>query len=453
MEPTDNKTRSRVAIFAVAALVVGIPGVAFRVLCVGRSCDAAADTTNETPFCSLPPDTRTALADGFYERRSGEIIAVTDMPVSGDSRTDDPAPPWPMASGAAPRTAVLFSGTGVAPGSDLPSDMGLDDVAPSIASLVSLERPHPEVRSGTAAEALRQPGGASPRLVVEVVWKDVTATELQGAVDRLPTVETLVAEGAGTFSAEPGSLPLDTAAMISTLGTGGLPSEHGITGTLLRNDRGALVEAWGSRSPINVIATLGDHLDELTRQRAVIGGVGTDVSDRGIIGGRWYPDHDRDPFTILPANTSPERQTAAAIRLLREQPFGQDTTVDLLGLVQSGPPQALDDGLGRLLEEARDRSDGSMVVVLTAIGTDTDDDALPADVVARRVEKATPGRYGILDGVAPGSFYLDQGELARRKLSDDVVLRSLFDLEHEGRKVFADAFPAIAITFGRYCDG
>ena len=43
-----------------------------------------------------------------------------------------------------------------------------------------------------------------------------------------------------------GSLPLDPAATLTTIGTGGLPSPHGITGTLVRDDDGAVARAWSA---------------------------------------------------------------------------------------------------------------------------------------------------------------------------------------------------------------
>jgi sialate O-acetylesterase len=54
-------------------------------------------------------------------------------------------------------------------------------------------------------------------------------------------------DGAGTLEGETGSLPIDPAATLTTVGTGGLPSQHGITGSFVRLARQALSVAYGSK--------------------------------------------------------------------------------------------------------------------------------------------------------------------------------------------------------------
>lgn len=443
-------TQNRITVFAVVAMLVALPAAALHVLCLGRACDSAAGSGNRTPFCSLPSDVRSAIANGFYEKRSGDIIAISDGPVTGGPTTDGKAPLWPSVSTAPPRAGVVLSGQGVEPGISLPA-MGLDDIAPTVADLIDLDRPHPEVRSGRSLEGIASPPIEAPRLILEVVWKGVSADDLEKALGDLPNVAALVEGGASTFRAATESLPHDEAALITTIGTGGVPRQHGITGSILRNDAGLPVTAWDEGSPVNVIATLGDHLDELNRNKAVIGGVGTAPFDRGVVGGRWYPGGDVDRFSIVDA--SPREQASAAVDLLRKQPFGRDQTVDLFGFVQEGPVAELDEELGRVIAQADSRSDGSLLVALTAIGPPSGpEDGLSATTITRRLERSIQGP-DLLEAVGLGGFYLDQQVLVRRKLSDDVILRSLLELEHQGRRIFADVFPAIAITFGRYCDG
>ena len=438
-------TRGRLATFIAAAVVVGAPAAGLQAFCVGRACDAAATARDRTPFCSLPSDVRAAVQRGFYEPRSGEVMAISRKPV----RQAASGGLWPSISGAPPPAPVVFAGRGVAPG-PLPAGTGIEDVAPTIAEIIGLERPHPEVRSGRSlAEA---PAASPPRMVLEVVWRDVDSVSLQRSLDDLPNLARLVDAGASTFSAGTRSLPHDPAALVTTIGTGGLPSEHGIVGEILRDDRGRVASSWRPGSPQNVIATLGDHLDELTGNRAVIAGVGTTVSDRGVIGGRWYPGGDRDPFVI---EESTQRQVEAAKRLLRERGFAEDDTVDLLALVQSGSPTQLDEALGELVAEARRVARGSVLVVVTGTGATRSpiDPAIPSSKVVSRIESAVDGPDRIIERARFGSFFLDQDLLAREELSDDVVLGPLLALGDNGEPVFADVFPAIAVTFARYCDG
>ncbi|MDQ3957237.1 MAG: hypothetical protein M3273_02825, partial [Actinomycetota bacterium] len=113
--------------------------------------------------------------------------------------------------------------------------------------------------------------------------------------------------------------------------------------------------------------------------------------------------------------------------------------------------------LDRTLEAAARRADrisgGSATIVFTATGSivGSDVDAVdPADV-SGQIE----ARHGapVVEAAVPGGLFLDQDELARRKINEDDVLRSLTSvtLPNAPQRLFADVFPAIAVAFGRYC--
>ncbi len=127
-----------------------------------------------------------------------------------------------------------------------------------------------------------------------------------------------------------GSLPVDPAAVLTTIGSGGLPSQHGITGTLIRDAQGAAVRAWSARAPTSIIATLPDDWDHATAQRARIGLVAGDEVDRGLIGGTWYLDNDRDDLAIGPSDPVSE------VSRLLGTGYGSDGTTDILGVVLHG---------------------------------------------------------------------------------------------------------------------
>ena len=109
--------------------------------------------------------------------------------------------------------------------------------------------------------------GAPARLLVIVAWKGIGA---DGAGTR---VDDLFARGAATRRAGTGSVPLDPTAVLTTIGTGGVPAQHGVTGTLVRGEHG-VTRAFGPDAPIPVIAGLAEDLDEATGQRARIGAGG-----------------------------------------------------------------------------------------------------------------------------------------------------------------------------------
>ncbi len=112
-----------------------------------------------------------------------------------------------------------------------------------------------------------------------------------------------------------GSLPEEPAATLTTIGTGGLPSQHGITGNLIRDKRGAPVPAWSADAPTSVIATLADDWDHATGQAAKIGLIAPDQTDQGLVGGTWYLSHDRDDLVFGRPDPVDGRRAVARRRL------------------------------------------------------------------------------------------------------------------------------------------
>jgi hypothetical protein len=449
--------RRRLAIFGVTALLLGLPAVAMRMLCVGHACDAAAEATARTPFCSLPSEVRSRLTNGFREGRSGEVLAVSGarQVVGGSGPENNEKLAWPTTSYEPVRVPIVFSGSGIKQGASIASGTGLDDVAPTIAEIIDLTRPYPEVRSGEAVEGVATTADP-PRLVVELVWKRIGSDDIERQLDHLPALARLIREGAATFDGDSVSLPNDPAALVTTIGTGGTPSQHGMTGSLLRNDRGRLVRAWGKDSPINVIATLGDDLDQAKDDEAVISLVGSEAGDRGLIGGRWYPEGDKDVVLLTPGGASMRSQLRTTTRLLERSALGRDNVPDLLGLVQSGSLKELDGALAEVIETARSVSGGSATFVVTATGKAApagSRNVLKAAKITAHLEQRVPGRAGVVEAVTPGAFFLKQRVLARRGLSDDAVLAPLLSMRAHNKKIFVDAFPGNAVTFGRYCNG
>ena len=127
----------------------------------------------------------------------------------------------------------------------------------------------------------------------------------------------------------------------------------------------------------------------------------------------------------------------------------------MVGVVLSGPIAELDRALGRLIKLADGVSRGSFAIVVTATGNSGAGKAevkVDANALRRRLSQPLPGSPPLVEALVPGGLYLDQKALARLKLSDDVVLRELLAMRGPtGELLLADAFPAIAVTFGKYC--
>lgn len=431
-------TDRRLLGIALAAVVIAVPAATLRVLCVGRSCRTTAPAVTRVPFCSLPPDVRDLLAAGFYDGRGPHVMAVT-----GTTSVRGGIAPWPSVEpGEEAVVPLVFAGAGVRPGASIPQGTTLDTVAPTTAEAIGLDRAHPGVRSGQAIPGVAGQS-ARPRLAVLVVWKGVGTSDLRADPVAWPTLRGLVEDHPSTLRAEVGSLPLDPPAVLTTIGSGALPRDHGITGTLVRNERGRAVRAWGPRSPFSVVATLGDDLDELLGQRPRIGAVVADPVDRGVVGGDWYVDGDADDLVV---ERSPSGRAAAQ---LLASGYGADEVPDLLAVVMKGGIRKMDRALARVVTAAERASDGRVLIVLTTTGS-TGGSGLPASAIVADLQRLVG--LDVVEALSPGGLFLDQAALSRGDLTDDRVVGALRSLQGpEGDRLLADAFPQVAVTFARYC--
>lgn len=424
----------------VAIAIVAAPAAVLRVLCIGPSCDKETQATARTPFCSLPPAVRAGIAAGYREGRSPDVLGVTRAGVKLVSEgVDRIGAAWPSVD--APPTSdipLVFVGDGIASGIEL-DRVGLDDVSPTLAEVIGFDIPHPDVRSGRPMPGVAT--GDPPGLIVVAVLRQVRDASTD------PVLNALAGRGAATMTASDLSLPADDAALITNVGTGGLPSEHGITGTTLRNEEARAAKAWNlsaPRGPRSVIATLADDLDEKMRGRPKIGLVADTFETRGLIGGNWYIDHDRDELRLV----SSSRVVDTVADLIAEG-FGADTVPDVIGVSMrtqrdEGAAPALD--LFRVVQRAR-RGAALAVVALPATGSDSP--SVPADDLISFVERELG--TGIVEADTAGGLFLDQKKLAGAQISKTEVVDVMRGFESAGEAVFADVFPGLAVSFARFC--
>jgi hypothetical protein len=421
--------RRRLLVAVAIAAIVALPAGVLAGLCVGNACRRQERAVGRVPFCSLPQDLRSLIAAGFRDGRSPHVLTVRD---------ED-------AGGGAIAVPIAFAGAGVAPG-PVPAGTTLDSIAPTIAEVIELRRPHPGVRSGEPLEGIAS--GEAPRLVLLVAWKEVTSRALERKPEQWPVLRGLFEDGAGTLEAAPGSLPLDPTALVATIGIGALPRDHGITGAFIRNDQGDVVEPWSEEAPFSVVATLADDVDELGRQAPRIGLIGGAETDRGLIGGNWYVENDRDDVVIEP---SLGEQATAAEALLGSG-YGEDVTTDLLGVAMEGPIPRLDRALARVLTAAERASGGSFAIALAGAPSDVPEKLRRtyADELNGELERQLG--TDVTEAVLPNGVFLDEEAMARTGLTDDQVVAALRTLQTaEGERAFVDVFPTIAVTFARYC--
>jgi hypothetical protein len=420
----------RLAILLVVLVAIGTPAAALRVRCAGASCRSSAAAA-PAPFCSLPADLRALITAGTYEGRSPDVLGVAANTQVTTPVTPAAAVPWPSTAAGddALEAPLAFLGRSVAPGPL--GAVELDQVAPTIADAIGLRRADPNVRAGTPIAGVVRPDARTP-LVVMIVWKgvgrrDVARSGGWRAPAGLPSA---------TGSASVGSVPVDPTAVEATIGTGGLPWQHGITGTWIRGTNGRPVRAFAPGSPQPVIATLGDDLDRATGGRALIGLVGDDPGDAGLTGDAWYGTGPvRDRTAALGGDP------AATVRSFLSRGWGADATTDLLAVALDGNARADEAATARIVRDVVRRAPDALTV---AAGTGS----LGGP---RAVTPAPPaGTVGLPNGGVAGGYFLDRSA-GPAATSSAVVDAIHAEAAPNGSPLYADAFAAYAVRFGRYC--
>jgi hypothetical protein len=448
-------TGRRLVVLLVALASIGVPAAVLRVACVGASCRASAEAASApAPFCSLPADVRSLIGAGYSEERSPDVIGVTGSTPVVSAVGGGMEVPWPSTDRAAiqaTKAPLLFVGSGIRSGR-VPSGVTLDQVAPTLEPLLGLHRAHADVRSGSAIEGIVDRAARTP-LVVLITWKGVGRSDetayhrriMHGAIKtgsvpsasigggKATSVEARAAPymngvGVAQGSASAGSLPLDPIAVEATIGTGGLPSDHGITGTKIADD-GHAVTAFGPRAPQPVIATLGDDLNKATGGGTKIGLVATATGDAALTGDDWYGGGRR---SIVDRSLRVRPEANVDISSFLAQGWGRDGVPDLLAVALSGSWQ-------------RDTATSSEIQadVFRAVPDATIVEAGTGSVTVRHEVRA-PAPVGTDDAVG-GGLFVEPGT------SQDVVDALHAATAPDGSRLFADAFASYAVQFGAYC--
>ena len=441
-------TGRRLVTLLVALSLVAFPAVALRVFCLGKSCDSGDATASASiPFCPLPARVRALIGAGFRQGRSPDVLAVTDIASAVRTSVGERTRvPWPSSVASADtRVPIAFFGQGFT-GASPPNGTGLDQIAPTVAQAIGYRRTHPEVRAGTPAPGIAGPTGAPHAwqpFVVEIAWKGVGTSDLESEPHAWPFLKSLMRDGGGTLDGTTGSLPLDPAATLTTIGTGGLPSQHGIIGSIVRGDDGQVARAWSPAASGSVIASLADDIDRSEDQRARIGAIIDERTDRGIVGDGWYVDRrDRDDLIVT------DRPITAVDRLL-DDGYGTDGNVGVIGVVVRDSVGQMDRMTGSIVRAVRARVPTATFIV-TATGSLAGSHGDDAARVTNQVESALGAP--VVEATGVGGLFLDRGLSTKSLVTADDLATEVKGLRDErGTPVFADAFPSFAVAFARYC--
>ena len=430
----------RPSVAVVAIILAAAPAIAFS----APGTDAATSRSS-TPFCDLSSEVRTSIVAGFYDGRSPDVIPVFLEQEMGGTipGRHARAAPW-IDVGEPPTVPIAFAGAGVEP-----SDLGrtsITNVAPTIARLIGLELPFPEVRVGRPLPIARTQGAPPPRLILLIAVRGVDSRVLTSTTGAPGSIEQLLAAGASTLLGTIDSVPADPAAVVTTLGTGGLPSEHGITGSFIRTSEGEVVRPWSRSAPTSVITTLADDMDEVWNGKPRVGLVASDPTDRGLIGGDWYPEQDHDEVLFV---TRPD-EVAERIEGLLAEGYGGDEIPDLIGVVLDGRPTEIDSTVGEV-REAIDRTVGDdALVVLSGTGRTV---GFAEERQARGFVEGLERSLGapVVEAATASGLFLDTDAALRSKVTSGAVRDALLDPEAPGRALLADVVPSYAVSFERFC--
>ncbi len=433
---------------------IGLPAGALRAACAGRSCDVGVGESARVPFCPLPAAVRTAIEHGYYEGRSPDVLAVTaaGSAIAGPQAVASGSIAWPSGTAAPSRVPLVFAGAGVDPSAGIPDGTTLDRVAPTVAEIIDLRRAHPGVRSGRAISGVAD--GSTPALVVLIAWSGVGARALGAESDAWPRLRELAAETPSTFAADPGSVPLDPAAVLTTIGTGGLPFQHGITASVVRNDEGEAIRPFTRGAPLPVIASLAEDLDETSRGAAFVGLIAKRPEDRGLVGGRWYLKRRQpsDDVVVRASGTKAVVRSERMVRDLADSSAGRDDVPDLLGIVLEGDVRSLDRWTSRIADAADRATDGQTLLVVAGTGDVADASAAAAEPLIADAAAELPGGGALIEDVVAGGVFLDQKVLAEEGTTGQAVVEALLSLEDaDGAAMVRDAFQGFAVSFARYC--
>ena len=436
------------------ALVVAVPAGILRARCVGDTCKSRGVSEGaQGPFCSLPRPLRDQVQAGYRKARSPEILGVAAQPLLAGPTgprwrkdADSQSVAWPAVTSRGSSqsgVAVALGGTGMSRG-EVPEGASLADLAPTVAAVIGLERPHPEVRSGSAWPGFAT--GERPSLVLQIIWKGAPPSEAFGT----EPLREIAARGLGDRALAIGSLPVDAAALMATIGSGAAPSEHGITGTYTRSEEGSLVKAWAKGAPGSVVAMWADDLDEATEgsDTALVGDAAADI---GLIGSDWYLSGDRDEV-VLRRGVTPQDQSRKAVELLRKG-YGRDEGTDLLAVTMQGDVSDLERATERLIESADEATSGDVLYLIASLPTGNPPGS-PAATSPSSAAAQIESEVGapVIEAIAGGGFFLDQEVIANEGITEDAILAAMDEIRtSDGQRVFADRFSGVAVTFARYC--
>lgn len=245
------------------------------------------------PVCQIPVAQLEAVRNGYVPGRSGDVLAIEQLPNQFGTRHSSPHPYHQEVP------IVLYGPGYIRSGAEIDTPATVADISPTLATVLSFDEYPYEGREGKVLEEALLPESernpAPPKLILNIVWDGGGDNVLEQWPDAWPNLKKMMAEGASYTNATVGSSPSITPAIHASMGTGAFPKTHGLPDTRIRV-RGKMVDAWEGSSPQYLrIKTLADLYDAALGNVPLVGMLARDAWHLGMIGhGAYLPEGDLD---------------------------------------------------------------------------------------------------------------------------------------------------------------
>ena len=185
------------------------------------------------------------------------------------------------------------------------------------------------------------------------------------------------------------------------------------------------------------MASLGDDLDGSTDGEALVGLIASHPTDRGLIGGAWYPGEDDDVETIEKGDP------VGAVDAMLRSGFGDGGAADLMGISLQAPAKRMTADAAEAVERLRVAVPDALFIVTATGSLALGENAVPIDGIWRGDRRvATPGTGGV---------FIDRDAVGEPVTAQEMVASMSQMAATDGSPLFADVFPSFAVRFGDYC--
>ncbi len=245
---------------------------------------------NPVAACDVPVEILERVWNGYYPKRSGDVLAVEQEPHQFGTRHSTP---YPYTQDV---PLVLYGPGFIRSGVNVERHVTVADMAPTYAELLGFD--DFRARDGRVLDEALVPAAernGKPRLIFTVVWDGGGDNVLEEWPDAWPKLKRVIKRGTSYENAAVGSSPSITPSIHATIGTGAFPRTHGLPDTRMRIGN-RIIDSYENASPRYLrVETLGDAWDRANDNVPLIGMLARDNWHLGMIGhGSYIEGADRD---------------------------------------------------------------------------------------------------------------------------------------------------------------